>query len=87
MRTAGALLLGLGTLAGLVYLLSQEDTALWQLGVVGGSGGLAVGVVRWQRQGALIGLVAGVVVGLLSPILYLPFWLVFTLPPHPKYDF
>jgi Na+/proline symporter len=86
MRTASAILIGLAAVAGMVPLLMREETQVWQLVGVGAVGGVLAGGVRWGRRGALVGLAAGCLLGLIAPFLYIPFWLVFTLPPHPEYD-
>jgi hypothetical protein len=57
--------------------------ALVSWGVVCGG---VVGYLWGGRRGCLIGGAVAAVFGLLSPWLYLPFWLYFTLPPHPKVD-
>jgi hypothetical protein len=86
MRTAAAILIGTAALAGMVALLMREETQLWQLVAVGAGGGMLAGGVRWRRRGVLVGLAGGCVLGLIAPFLYIPFWLAFTLPPHPEYD-
>jgi hypothetical protein len=86
MRTAVAILVSVATLVGMVSLLMREDTPLWQLVVLGGAAGMLVGRVRWGQRGALVGAMVGCVLGLLAPFLYAPFWLAFTLPPHPEHD-
>src|SRR5262249_51853516 len=40
-----------------------------------------VGFMLGGRRGVLIGALLGLVIGLLVPIVYLPFWLAFDLPP------
>ena len=86
MRTAVALVFAVAAPAGMVPLLMREGTYLWQLVAVGASAGALAGGVRWGRRGAMIGVAAGCVLGLLAPFLYIPFWLALTLPPHPEYD-
>ena len=86
MRTTVALLVASVALYAMVSLLMREDTQLWHLVAVGSVAGLLTGGVRCRRRGALIGVAAGCVLGLVAPFLYIPFWLVFTLPPHPEYD-
>jgi Na+/proline symporter len=70
----------------MVSLLMHEGTQLWQLVAVGAVCGVLVGGLLWGRRGSLIGLSVGCVLGLLAPFLYIPSWLVFTLPPHPEFD-
>jgi hypothetical protein len=86
MRTAAALVIVAAGLVGMVSLLTREGTQLWQLAAVGASTGALAGGARWDRRGALVGGAAGCVVGLAAPVLYIPFWLAFTLPPHPEVD-
>ncbi len=70
----------------MVYLLTQETTEIWHLALVGAGAGCAVGGTRWGMRGVGIGVVIGAMLGTMAPFLYLPFWLYFTLPPHPKID-
>jgi hypothetical protein len=86
MRRAVASGLLLAGLAVMVHLLTQESTELVHLVLVGGTTGLAAGGICWRWRGALIGAVAGCLLGLIAPALYGPFWLIFTLPPHPEVD-
>jgi hypothetical protein len=86
MRTAAALAVVAVTLLAMVSLLMREGTQFWQLVVIGAAAGVLAGSVRWGRRGAIFGLVAGCVLGLAAPFLYIPFWLAFTLPPHPEID-
>ena len=86
MRTAAVITVVAVALTGMVSLLMREDTQLWHLSVVGGVAGVLAGSLRWGRRGALVGMAVGVVLGLAAPFLYIPFWLAFTLPPHPEYD-
>jgi len=86
MRTAVALVVVVAALVGMVLLLMREGTQLWQLMAVGAVAGVLAGGVRWGRRGALVGVAAGCVLGLIAPFLYIPFWLAFTLPPHPEVD-
>ena len=86
MRTAAALVVVAAALAGMVSLLMRENTHLWQLVAVGAAAGVSAGGVRWGWQVALVGITAGCVLGLVAPFLYIPFWLAFTLPPHPEFD-
>jgi hypothetical protein len=86
MRTAVALLVAIAALPALVLLLMRDDTQLWELALVGAAAGMLVGGVRWGWRGAFIGVAVGCAIGLAAPLLYIPFWLVFTLPPHPEVD-
>jgi hypothetical protein len=86
MRTAAGITVVAVGLARMVSLLTREDTHIWQLVAVGAVAGVLAGAVRWGVRGALVGGAAGCALGLLAPFLYIPFWLVFTLPPHPQYD-
>lgn len=86
MRTAAVLVIVAAALIGMVSRLMREGTQFWHLVAVGAVAGVLAGGVRWGRRGALVGLAAGCVLGLVAPFLYMPFWLVFTLPPHPEVD-
>ena len=86
MRTTAALVVVAAAVAGMVALLMREGTQLWHLVTVGAVAGVLAGGVRWGWRGAVVGLAAGCVLGLVAPFLYMPFWLAFTLPPHPEVD-
>jgi hypothetical protein len=86
MRTLIAVLILATTLALLILLLTREDTSLWQLTALSGAAGLISFGIRWGWRGAVLGGVVGIFVGMIMPLLYLPFWLAFTLPPHPQVD-
>jgi H+/gluconate symporter-like permease len=86
MRTASAITVAVVALAGMILLLMRGDPQPWQLAPVGAVAGAVAGGVRWGRVGALVGGAFGSVLGLIAPLLYIPFWLAFTLPPHPEYD-
>lgn len=86
MRTAIALAIVAGALVAMIALLLRDTTQLWQLVAVGAFAGSLAGGVRWGRRGAFIGLATGCLLGWAAPFLYMPFWLVFTLPPHPEVD-
>ena len=86
MRTAAALAIVATALVGMASLLMREGTQLWHLVAVGAVAGVLAGGVRSGRRGALVGLAVGCVLGLLAAFLYIPFWLAFTLPPHPEVD-
>lgn len=87
MRVTAATLIVLISLPVMVWMLMQKSTVVWQLILVGSFAGLLAGSIGWGRQGAVIGFVAGSVIGLAAPVLYTPFWFFFTLPPHPEVDF
>jgi hypothetical protein len=84
-RTTAAAAIVLVALTVEVLLLAR-DSRLWLLVVVGAAAGAFAGGFRQGRYGLLVWLLVGGAVGLLSPLLYYPFWLVFTLPPHPTPD-
>ncbi|MCE9567125.1 MAG: hypothetical protein K8U57_34415 [Planctomycetes bacterium] len=86
MRSVVAALISLAALLGMVLLLMRDSTRLWQLAAVGALAGVLVGTVRSGRHGAIVGVAVGCLLGLAAPFLYAPFWLVFTLPPHPECD-
>lgn len=86
MRSTIAIVVILATLVGMVQLLMWDASELWHVVLLTGTGGFIAGLVRWRWRGALIGAGIGMIIGILSPLLYLPFWLVFTLPPHPEKD-
>ncbi|WP_439624658.1 hypothetical protein [Gemmata sp.] len=86
MRGAAAALISLAALSGMVLLLMRESTRLWQLAAAGALAGVVVGAFHSDRRGASVGVAVGCVLGLAAPFLYAPFWLVFTLPPHPDCD-
>ncbi len=86
MRTAAAIIVVAVGLAGMVSLLMRDGTQFWQVCAVGGAAGALAGGIRWGRRGVLIGGSVGVALGLAAPFLYIPFWVVFTLPPHPEFD-
>jgi hypothetical protein len=85
-KVVGLLLAASASIVALVALLMREETELWHLMVCGGLGGAITGFVWRGWRGLLWGLIIGAVIGLISPFLYMPFWLVFTLPPHPELD-
>lgn len=86
MRTAFMILTVVAAIAASAWLLMQENTKLWHLIVLGGMAGAVIGRIRWGWRGSTVGVVVECLLGLAAPILYVPFWLVFTLPPHPKVD-
>lgn len=86
MRLAAALIVVAATLVGEVALLMREDSQLWHLAAVGAAAGAIAGGAGWGRRGARVGAAAGCALGLIAPLLYIPFWLAFTLPPHPEVD-
>jgi Na+/proline symporter len=87
LRTVFILVTLAAALVSMVSLLMHDDSKLWQLVVVGAVAGVVVGGMRWGRRGALICMAAGILCGLLAPLFYFPFWMLFTLPPHPEVDF
>jgi hypothetical protein len=86
MRSAVTAAISLAAVSGMVLLLMQDSTRLWELVAVGAIGGVLVGAVGWGRRGAIFGVVVGCLVGVAAPFVYAPFWLIFTLPPHPECD-
>jgi len=82
MRTGVAIIAASVGLIGMVCLLMREDTQIWQLPSLGLIVGSFVGAVRWRWRGAAVGAAVGCALGVVAPVLYLPFWLVFTLPPY-----
>lgn len=86
MRASLAILVAAATLAGMTFLLTRDGTGLGHLAAVGGCGGLAAGALLRGRAGVVIGGAVGLLAGLVAPLVYAPFWLAFTLPPHPDVD-
>jgi hypothetical protein len=87
LRTVFALVTLAAALAAMVSLLMRDESKLWQLVVVGAAAGIVVGCTWWGRWGAFLCMAVGILCGLLAPVVYYPFWMMFTLPPHPKVDF
>jgi hypothetical protein len=85
-KVVGLLLAVSASIVALVALLMREETELWHLILCGCAGGAITGSIWRGRRGLLWGFVIGAVIGFISPVLYIPFWLAFTLPPHPEID-
>ena len=85
-KAVGLVLATSASVVALGALLGREETELWHLTVCGCVGGAITGFVWRGRCGLLWGFIIGAATGVVSPFLYFPFWLVFTLPPHPEID-
>jgi hypothetical protein len=85
MRTVIAVAIVIVALAAAVLLLMRDGEQLWLL-AIGAISGILVGGVRYGRRGAWIGAAVGCMLGFLAPFLYVPFWLVFSLPPYLEHD-
>jgi hypothetical protein len=70
-------------LAGYVAL-GLSNVHIGYLVLYGTLTGAGVGGVRSGGPGVFVGAVLGGFLAILLPILYLPFWLVFDLPPYPE---
>jgi len=70
--------------AGIVWLLTREETQLWLLISTGLAAGAVAGGLGLRRGvlGIVIGAAAGATVGVLAPFVYIPLWLMFDLPPY-----
>lgn len=85
-RRTVALGFSVATLVVLVLLLRQDGTGFEHLIPTGLVGGAITGSMRRGNRGLVAGAVIGAAVGAAAPIAYAPFWLGFTLPPHPEVD-
>ena len=85
-KVVGVLLLIAASVAAMAALLMREETELWHLIACGSLGGTVTGFVWRGWRGLLWGVLIGAGIGLISPFVYIPFWLAFTLPPHPAVD-
>jgi predicted lysophospholipase L1 biosynthesis ABC-type transport system permease subunit len=70
------------TVISYVRLLTHGEP-LKLLVIVGAVSGSIVGLIVGGWRGALIGCWIGFVSGLLAPVIYGPFWVIFDLPPVP----
>lgn len=66
--------------------LLMRGTGIGELVLCGAIGGATAGASWRGRRWLFFGLILGAGVGLISPCLYAPFWIAFTLPPHPEID-
>lgn len=64
----------------------MRDSGIGELALCGAIGGAAAGACWRGRRWMVLGLLLGAGVGLIAPFLYMPFWIAFTLPPHPDVD-
>lgn len=82
MRCLGAIVSVVVGIMG-IYQLMIWDAHFLLLGAFGSACGLGTGSILARRRG----LVPGAALGFLAPLIYLPFWLAFDLPPSVDLDF
>jgi hypothetical protein len=66
-------------------LVSREEYCFAPF-LIGPLTGAAIGAIYGKFRGAFAGVLVGFLIALLSLVADVLFWLVFTLPPHPKID-